>query len=77
MNNSFQQYIGLIQFIADIESTPTLRKEVSRCATSFDVAAIAGKRSIYLSTSFIRYMKKDLGACYWPWSKKASFIPVN
>ena len=71
MNDSFHhQYNALIKFIADIESTPNLRMEVSRCKSSCDIAAIAGKRSIYLSTRFIRYMKKDLGACYWPWSKK-------
>ena len=70
MNNSFdQQIVGLIQFIDDIESTPSLRIEVSRCKSSSDVAAIAEKRSIYLSTSFIRYMKQDLGAFYWPWTK--------
>lgn len=59
-----------MQFISEIESTPMLRMEISRCKSSSEVAAIAGKRSIYLSTRFIKYMKKDLGASYWPWSKK-------
>ena len=63
------QTFELAKFIQTIESTPTLRADVSQCKTSEELVSLANKYSIQFTAGFLNNMRKDLGAQYWPWSQ--------
>jgi len=63
------QTFELAKFIQTIESTPRLRAEVSQCKTSEELVSLANKYSFQFTAGFLKNMRKDLGAQYWPWSK--------
>ncbi len=68
------QMKNLTQFIAQIESTPELRADVSNCTSNDELVAIAEKLSIYITSNLLTRVQDDLAAGYWPWVQTRRII---
>ena len=67
----------LITFAELISTSSSIQEKVKRCQNFKEVSLLAENYDFDIKPSTLSYLKDDLAAPYWPWTKTGKILSLN
>lgn len=68
------QVQNLSAFTELISTSPSIQRKVKICQNFKEICLLAKNYDFDIEPSTLRYLKDDLGAPYWPWTKTRKIL---
>jgi len=71
------QIHDLITFAELISTSSSIQEKVKRCQNYKEICLLAENYDFDIKSSTLSYLKDDLAAPYWPWTKTREILSLN